>query len=195
LPVSGASSSRIWCGQRRALLQQRRPRQARPGEAVGLDGEGGQNKGVGTFRPQERNGLGQAFPAALGLKEEVGNALVQKQAAQADVLRRHVHPLVGGHGADVGKDKGVLGCGGLVRQLAPGSHHPRQQVLVPEGRQVGAEGVGLEGAAPGVQIVPVNFPDDVRVLQIGQLTAGGGQLRPLGEQGPHGPVEQQHMVL
>lgn len=167
-----------------------------PAEAVWLDGEGDDDVALRGLGADILRRLSQARRGGIGLKEEVPGPQLQKAVRHPAVFLCRLIRRKRGHRADIREGKGVKGGGGLSGQLPARPDGPPGQLLIPlEGGAVQGEAIGLDGLGPGLQIFPVDVPDQLRLAQIGQLTAGAWAVVLLGKVGPHAAVKEQRPLL
>ena len=60
---------------------------------------------------------------------------------------------------------------------------------------IGTEGIGVDDLTSGVEIVPVNGTDQIRIGKIQKLGMAAGRQSFLLQDGPHGAVQQDDLVL
>ena len=114
--------------------------------------------------------LGRAVVGGQGFQQKAGDPLGQEQVGfpAVDLPPGQLSPLRGR--ADVGKYAGVIGRGAVPRNPAGGLYDPRGDLPLALGQlQPGGEGVGLDGAAPRLQVGPVDGGDLLRGGEAGQL--------------------------
>ncbi len=120
-------------------------------------------------------------------QEQVGLPAVDLPPGQLSPLRS---------GADVGEHVSSIGRGAVLRDPAGGLYDPGGGLPLALGQlQPGGEGVGLDGAAPRLQVGPVDGGDLLRGGEAGQLATLVGPPGQGGKAGAHGPIEQQGAAL